>query len=98
MSVLANGVSTGKGSGSYGRVELTRPETITPRLPRRLLLLADGEASDLVRVLAEYSGAEVSGKRLHDDLQRLAAEHPGHCVAAEWKGPLGWTRFLWCRK
>jgi hypothetical protein len=49
-------------------------------------------------VLAEYEGADVSGKRLHADLQRLADEHRGQCVAGEWRGPLGWTRFLWCRK
>jgi hypothetical protein len=40
----------------------------------------------------------VSGNRLHDDLQQFAARHRGRQVAAEWLGPLGWTRFLWCRK
>ncbi len=70
----------------------------TPRAPRRLVLLADGEDSAVQEVLAEYRGTEVSGKRLHADLQRLASEHRGHYVAAEWLGPLGWTRFLWCRK
>jgi hypothetical protein len=49
-------------------------------------------------VLLEYQGSEVSGKRLHADVQRLAAEHRGHFVAAEWLGSLGWTRFLWCRR
>jgi hypothetical protein len=62
------------------------------------VLLASGEDSAIAEVLAEYQGAEVSGKRLHADLQRLAAQHPGRCVAAEWLGSLGWTRFLWCRK
>jgi hypothetical protein len=70
----------------------------TPRAPRRLVLLTDGEDSIVAEVLAEYRGAEVSGRRLHADLQRWAAEHRGRCVAAEWLGPLGWTRFLWCRK
>jgi hypothetical protein len=49
-------------------------------------------------VLREYQGSEVSGKRLHADLLLQAAEHAGRCVAAEWLGPLGWTRYLWCRK
>ena len=40
------------------------------------------------QVLAEYHGAEVSGKRLHEDLQRLAGKHSGRCLAAEWLGPL----------
>ena len=30
--------------------------------------------------------------------EKCAAEHAGQCVAAEWLGPMGWTRFLWCRK
>jgi hypothetical protein len=70
----------------------------TPRAPRRVVLLADGEHSDAAGVLTEYQGADVSGNRLHADVQRLAGEHPGRWVAAEWLGPLGWTRFLWCRK
>jgi hypothetical protein len=50
------------------------------------------------QVLVEYHGADISGDRLHTDLQRLAADHPGRYVAGEWLGPLGWTRFLWCRR
>jgi hypothetical protein len=69
-----------------------------PRCPRRVVLLCGDEAGEVERVLSEYPGDEVSGKRLHADVQRLATEHPGQCVAAEWLGPLGWTRFLWCRK
>jgi hypothetical protein len=68
------------------------------RQPRRLVLLADGEDGPVEAVLAEYTGAEVSGKRLHEDLHRHAEQHPGRTVAAEWQGPLGWTRFLWCRR
>jgi hypothetical protein len=68
------------------------------RAPRRLVLLQEGENSDMERVLQEYTGSAISGTQLHEDLQRLAAEHPGRCIAAEWLGPLGWTRFLWCRK
>ena len=70
----------------------------TPRCPRRVVLLRDGEESEAERVLQEYHGAEVSGKRLHGDVQRLADAHRGRCVAAEWLGPLGWTRYLWCRR
>ena len=75
--------------------------TATPseaRCPRRLVLLVAGEDSEVAEVLAEYKGAEVSGNRLHADLQRLASGRPGRCVAAEWLVPLGWTRFLWCKK
>lgn len=70
----------------------------TPRCPRRVVLLCDGEDSEAERVLQEYHGAEVSGKRLHADVQRLADSHRGRYVAAEWLGQLGWTRYLWCRR
>lgn len=74
------------------------PQSSSGRVPRRVVLLDDGEESEVKRVLAEYAGAEASGTRLHQDVQRFAREHPGRCVAAEWLGPRGWTRFLWCRK
>jgi hypothetical protein len=70
----------------------------TPRAPRRLVLLREGEDSAVERVLSEHAGNDVSGTRLHAELQRLAGEHPGRCVAVEWLAPLGWTRFLWCRR
>ena len=57
----------------------------------------DGQ-SDVAEVCAEYRGADATGTRVHEDLQKYAADHPGRFVAAEWEGPLGWTRFLWCRK
>ncbi len=76
----------------------TQASSSTARCPRRLVLLVAGEDSDVAEVLAEHKGADVSGKRLHAEIQRLAARHPGRCIAAEWLGPLGWTRFLWCRK
>lgn len=68
------------------------------RAPRRIVLLQDGEASGVRQVLIEYHEAEVSGRRLHQDVQRFAVEHRGATVAGEWLGPLGWNRFLWCRK
>jgi hypothetical protein len=68
------------------------------RAPRRIVVLAGDESSEVRQVLADYRGAEVSGRRVHDELQKLAAQHPGRLIAAEWEGPLGWTRFLWCRK
>jgi hypothetical protein len=61
-------------------------------------LLQEGEDSAVEKVLQEYSGSSISGTKLHDDLQSMASEYPGRCIAAEWLGPLGWTRFLWCRK
>jgi hypothetical protein len=63
-----------------------------------VVLLEADEQSGVVKVLLEYTPEQVSGGKLHADLQRLAGEHPGRCVAAEWLGPLGWTRFLWCRR
>jgi hypothetical protein len=70
----------------------------TPRTPRRIVRLEGDEQSEPVEVLAQYEGAEITGARLHTDLQRLAREHTGELLAAEWLGPLGWTRFLWCRR
>ena len=85
MSHSSNGVSSSGHNSS-------------PRCPRRILLLRDGEHSEPEQILQEYHGTEVSGKRLHAEVQRLADEHRGRYVAAEWLGPLGWTRFLWCRR
>lgn len=74
------------------------PAAKSARCPRRIVLLEGDEQGPVSRVLAEYEGTQVSGKRLHQDLTRLAQEHRGALVAAEWLGPLGWTRFLWCRR
>ena len=69
------------------------------RAPRRIVLLeGDGDDGPVAAVLKEYAGAEVSGVRLHAEMPKLAAEHPGRVVAGEWKGPLGWMRFAWCRR
>jgi hypothetical protein len=91
MGISPNGASP-SGNGSVP------PASSSPRCPRRVVLLRDGEQSEVAQVLLEYHGAEVSGKRLHADIQRLAEENQGQCVAAEWLGSLGWTRFLWCRQ
>jgi hypothetical protein len=77
---------------------MSTPAESAPRAPRRLVLLEEGEDSAVEKVLREYTASEISGTRLHADLQRQAEEHPGRCIAAEWQGPMGWTRFLWCRK
>ncbi|MGH7121964.1 MAG: hypothetical protein ACREFP_23720 [Acetobacteraceae bacterium] len=91
MALSSNGISASDNGSS------AKPLSSSPRCPRRAVLLREGEDSEVERVLREYHGAEVSGKRVHADVQRLAGEHRGRCVAAEWLGPLGWTRFLWCR-
>lgn len=88
MASPGNGINRTNGNSSEG----------ASRLPRRLVLLQDGEASAVVDVLAEYAGEEVSGNRLHEALQHFAAQHPGRYIAGEWLGALGWVRFLWCRK
>lgn len=91
MALSSNGFSVSS-NGSTGK-----PLSSAPRCPRRVVLLGDGENSEAERILQEYHGTEVSGKRLHADVQRLASEHRDRYVAAEWLGPLGWTRFLWCK-
>ncbi len=88
MVFTSNGVSSSNNGSAVNS---------STRCPRRVVLLCDGEDSEVNRVLLEYHGAEISGKRLHSDVHRLADEHRGCYVAAEWLGPLGWTRFLWCR-
>jgi hypothetical protein len=96
MGLHGNGFS--RTNGSAAPPHPPAPAAESERCPRRIVLLSDGAVSDVRQVLAEYRGGEVSGKRLHADLHRLAAEHPGQLVAAEWLGKLGWTRFLWCQK
>jgi hypothetical protein len=93
MGLNGNGVLTSNGTAASAK-----PISDSIRCPRRLVLLNADEQSEVKEVLAEYRDSQVSGARLHAELQRLAAEHPGACVAAEWHGVLGWTRFLWCRK
>lgn len=73
-------------------------KTSTPRAPRRVVRLVGDEHSEVAAVLREHTGADVSGKRLHEDVRQLADAHPGEQIAAEWLGPLGWTRFLWCKR
>ena len=68
------------------------------RAPRRLVLLESDPQSAVAEVLAEFTPPDVRGSKVHAELQRLAGDHPGKLVAAEWLGPLGWTRFLWCRR
>jgi len=87
------------GVNGNGIVPVSRlnSSSATPRTPRRLVLLAEGDNSPVVTILREYQGSEISGTRLHTDLQTMAQEHQGQTVAAEWLGPLEWTRFLWCR-
>jgi hypothetical protein len=92
MALSGNGLPPA--GGNAGRTA----SSSSPRCPRRIVLLCDGEDSAVAEVLAEYRGAEVSGNRLHAEIQKLAGANPGRCVAAEWLGSLGWTRFLWCRK
>jgi hypothetical protein len=75
-----------------------QPQAATEPAPRRLVLLVGDEHSEVAEVCAEYRGTETSGKRIHEDLQKFADEHPGRLIAAEWQGPLGWTRYLWCRR
>jgi hypothetical protein len=95
VSASDNPTNRGKpASNGTGHPPAAKPRT----QPRRLVLLTGDERSAVERVLAEYSGAEAPGKDVHAEIDRLAGEHSGRLVAAEWLGPLGWTRFLWCRE
>ena len=94
MSTQGNG----RPNGSAGAAQPAPPAGGAERRPRRLVLLAGEPDGPAEAVLAEYQGADVSGNRLHTDIQRLAEQHPGRTVAAEWFGALGWTRFLWRRR
>jgi hypothetical protein len=70
----------------------------TARIPRRIVLLMNGEQSAVSEILVEPNGHAITGNRMHAEIQIQAAAHPGKTVAAEWLGSLGWTRFLWCTK
>jgi hypothetical protein len=96
MMSLANGVNrvNGDGRNIHGKNGHTSKE----RTPRRIVLLTDGEQSRVGDVLLELRGREITGNRLHTEIQSLATAHPNCWVAAEWLGTLGWTRFLWCKK
>jgi hypothetical protein len=98
VGVPSNG--SGRSNGTGASPQQTAPAGVqrSERAPRRMVLLDGAEDSAVQQVLAEYQGDEVSGKRIHADVQRFAGEHRGRYVAVEWLGPLGWTRFLWCRK
>jgi hypothetical protein len=93
-----DGNGTGRTDGRHAAKAEPGTRQGTPRVARRVVLLAGDEHSEVEGVLAEYRGADVSGRRLHADVRRFAAELPGRVVAGEWLGALGWTRFLWCRK
>jgi hypothetical protein len=85
------------GQSGNGRPPLGRTETDSDRRPRRLVLLNGTEDCEVRQVLAEYPAGAIKGSQVHAEVRRLAAEHPGVFVAAEWLGPIGWTRFVWCR-
>ena len=89
-----NGVAHVNGNGTPRPAATATNE----RNPRRLIVLTAGEHSEPDEVLLELRGEEITGKRLHSEIQKQAAAHPGRWVAAEWLGNLGWTRFLWCKK
>ncbi len=90
------------GQNGNGRVSLSKPggkrETDSDRRPRRLVLLNGTADCEVRQVLAEYPAGGIKGSQVHAEVRRLAGENPGVFVAAEWLAPLGWTRFLWCRR
>jgi hypothetical protein len=95
MGRIGNGASSANGLHGVSKRAAAGDDA---RRPRRVVLLAGAEGAEIIDVLLELQGDDVSGKRLHAEVQRLAREHAGSVVAAEWLGPLGWTRFLWCKR
>jgi len=65
------------------------------QIPRRIARL---KGDDVAEVLATFEGDRVVGTKVHAEVQRLAAEHPGETIALEWLGNLGWVRYLTCKK
>jgi hypothetical protein len=95
--LASDGGSRAQGS-TNGTSAPVRPAASGKRCPRRIVVLTGEEQSEVACVLAEYPATEVTGNHVHADLQRYAEENSGRLVAVEWLGPLGWMRFLWCRK
>ena len=72
-------------SNGVNHINGTAKATVDPsnqRAPRRLVLLTADEQSEPGEVLLELRGEEITGKRLHTEIQKLAAAHPGRWVAA----------------
>jgi hypothetical protein len=92
MAAATNGIPHNQSNGS------PRATTTSERAARRIVLLTADERSEINEVLIELRGDEITGRRLHTEIQMQAAAHAGRWVAAEWQAHLGWTRFLWCRK
>jgi hypothetical protein len=65
------------------------------QIPRRIVRLKGDEVAE---VLATFEGPAVVGSKIHAEVQRLAAEHPGETIALEWLGNLGWQRYVTCTK
>ncbi len=74
------------------------PTPVSEKPPRRLVLLEGDEKGPVTEVLSEYNGSSVGASRIHADMVRAAEERPGRIVAVEWLSPIGWTRYLWCRR
>ena len=68
------------------------------QIPRRIVRLKGDSESDVREVLSSFEGAEIVGSKIHSEVQRLAAKHPGDVIALEWLGNMGWVRFLTCKK
>lgn len=68
------------------------------RAARRLVLLEGDEKSAATEVLKEYTGTNVGASQIHADMVNAAEERPGKILAVEWLSPIGWTRYLWCRR
>lgn len=94
-SMGSNGGLAGNGTNGTGKQGVL---VASKRCPRRIVLLSGDEHGEVSKVLMEMNADDISGRRLHAEVQRLAQENAGAIVAAEWLSALGWTRFLWCRK
>ncbi len=75
----------------------SKPEQVE-RAERRLVLLKGDENSEVEKVLGSYDSTEPRERDMHAEIERFAVRNKGRVIAAEWHGPLGWTRFMTCRK
>jgi hypothetical protein len=85
------------GNGQLSKKGGPAPGPAGPPAPRRIVLLAEGEESEVRQVLVEYPPSEMTGDQLHRDVRRWAEKNSGRFVAVEWLAKQGWTRYLWCR-
>jgi len=73
-------------------------DSMKTKIPRRIVRLKGDDQSEVKEVLESFEGNQAIGSKIHAELHKFAAKHPGKTVAIEWLGNMGWVRFATCRK